>query len=697
MPSTPVRILHNARACFLRAGVAILVCLSCLFCLTPVGSRSLQANPPSPEPPGSTSDAPPSMVDPEPASPLELTAFQPEPEGEATDDDVPTIEPQRVVGTAEQNGPAEPSVVTPTRTEMPASRFGGTVRVITSEEIRQSNETTVSELLRRVPGVDVVQSGPQGGLTSVFLRGANSQHTKVLMDGIPLNDPSNASRLFDFGNMLLDNVEQIEVLQGPQSILYGSDAIGGVINIVTKRGEGPMRVGVSAMGGSLGTHREQARIQGGTSLYHYSVTGSWNQTDGFSAAAPRVGGVERDGFRAGAVTGRFGWTPSEDFEAEYTFRWVNSRAEVDDAPFSLGTPPTDDLFRLNLSEAFYNRVQLRRAMWDDLLVHQVSFSLADYDRRDTDDMFPARFLGQTRKFLYQADLLVTDSNVLSAGADYTAEDGESIDTFGGAAATQNLRGVFIQDQIQWMDRWFTTAGLRWDDHNVAGRANTYRFTSLFDIWETGTRVRGSLGTGFRAPSLAENLFPFGNPDLRPETSRGWEYGLDQSWFDGELTMGVTYFRNDIRNLILFDLDTFVLENIGVARTHGMEVTGFCQLTPVLTLQGSYTLTNTRDEEFDRPLVRRPRNKGTMLLTRRLWNDQASLSLQGIFIGERTDARDGSVVLDPYTLFHLSGDYFMNPDTRLFLRVHNLFNERYEEITGFGTQPLTAFAGVDWRM
>jgi vitamin B12 transporter len=624
----------------------------------------------------------------------DLAEFQPD--EEEADEDVPTIEPQRVVGAAERAGPREPSVITPTRTELPANRFGGTVRVITAEEIRQSNETTVSELLRRVPGVDVVQTGPQGGLTTVFLRGANSQHTKVLLDGIPLNDPSNASRLFDFGNMLLDNVEQIEVLQGPQSILYGSDAIGGVINIVTRRGEGPMRVGVSAMGGSLGTHREEARIQGGTDLYHYAVTGSWNQTDGFSAAAPRVGGVERDGFRAGAITGRFGWTPSDDFEVEYIFRWINSRAEIDDTPFSLGTPPTDDLFRLNLSESFYNQVQLRRSSWDEMLIHQVSFSLADYDRRDTDDQFPSRFLGQTRKLLYQADLLVAEGNILSAGADYTAEDGESIDTFGGAAASQNLAGVFIQDQIQLLERWYATAGVRWDDHNVAGRANTYRFTSLLDFWETGTRIRGSLGTGFRAPSLAENLFPFGNPDLRPERSRGWEYGIDQDFFEGDLVVGATYFRNDIRNLILFDLDTFTLENIGVARTHGFEFTSLCYLTNQLVVRGSYTLTNTLDEEFDRPLVRRPRNKGTLAITRRMWNDRASVSLFGVFVGERTDSRDGSVLLDPYAVFHLTGDYYLNDDLRLFCRVNNLFNEKYEEITGFGTPPLTGFAGVDWR-
>lgn len=628
---------------------------------------------------------------------LTMSEFQPLDEAAEDDEDVPTIEPQTVVGTVDtptQPAPATP-VISPTQTPIPAELFGGTVRVITSEEIQRSNAISVSELLRRTPGVNVVQTGPVGGLTSVFLRGANSQHTKVMLDGIPLNDPSNASRLFDFGNLVLDNVEQIEVLQGPQSVLYGSDAIGGVINIVTQRGSGPTTATLSAQGGSFSTHREALRVSGGTDQYHYAWTGSWYQTRGFSAALPLVGGKDDDGFEAGSMTGRFGWTPTEDFEIDYSFRWIDSRAQVDDSSFSLGQPPSDDLFRKNLSENFYQRVLLRRSMLDDLIVHQASFSLADFDREDTDDVFPTIFLGQTRKFLYQVDLQLTETNLLSAGVDYLAEDAESIDTTGGARATQNLRGVYVQDQWEISDRWYTTAGFRWDEHSVAGSAQTYRITTIGEVTDFGTRLRGSIGTGFRAPALAENLFPFGNPDLRPETSRGWEYGIDQA-ITQTLTVGATYFRNDIRNLILFDLATLSLENIGTARTHGMEFTGRWDITPQLFLSGSYTVMDTFDGDTHQPLVRRPRHKGTFAATRRLLSDRASVTLYGVFVGDRTDSRDATVWLDDYALIDLAADYQLTEQIRLFCRAENLLDERYEEITGFASQPLSAFGGAEIR-
>jgi vitamin B12 transporter len=619
-----------------------------------------------------------------------LSDYQPPP---SLPEEPPTIEPQRVIGVVEGEGPV---VITPTQSPLPASQFGGTVRVITSDDIARSNEQTVSQLLRRVPGVDVVQTGPAGGLTTVFLRGAASQHTKVFMDGIPLNDPGNSSRLFDFGNMLLDNVERIEILQGPQSLLYGSDAVGGVVNIITRRGEGPSTASLSVLGGSFSTHRESLGVQGGGEQFHYSVTGSWNQTQGFSAASPRVGGVERDGFEAGAFTGRFGWSPADWLGVEYTFRWIDSRSEIDDASFSLGAPPSDDLLRKNLSENFFQGITVRGDTLDGLISHSVSYFLADYDREDVDDLFPTTFAGQTRKLLYQAEFLLTENNLFTAGADYVAEDGSTDGVFGPSGAGQNDAGVYLQDQLQWGERLFTTVGFRWDDHSAAGRAETYRLTSVYQLWETGTRLRGSIGTSFRAPSLAENLFPFGNPGLRPETSKGWEYGLDQQLWGGLLEVGATYFRNDFRDLILFDLNTFSLENIGVARTHGVEFAGRFDVSECLFLNGSYTVMDTLDAETGQPLVRRPRHKATASATRRLWDDRASLSLFTIFVGDRLDARDGSVALNEYTVLHLTGDYRLMEDTRLFWRVNNLLDRDYEEVTGFAAAPLSFFAGVDLR-
>lgn len=629
--------------------------------------------------------------------------------------EVPTLPPQTVVGEPAQGTDTSPApepvsgppqgdlfsgdpqnVVTPGRAEQPAAQTGAAISVVTGEQLRLSGVQNVGEALRTLPGVDVVRTGPLGGQSSVFLRGANSQHTLVLLDGVPLNDPSGPSRAFDFSTLGVDNIERIEVLRGPQSLLYGTNAMGGVVNIITKKGEGPLTAQARLMGGSYGMHTEGLHVSGGGPLLNFSIAGSWLYTDGISAASPRVGGVEPDGYQQGTISGRFGWTPSDDFEVDYIFRWIDARAEIDDSSLGLGQPPTDDPFRLNLTEQFFQRVQLRRATLDGAIEHHLAFNLADHNRNDTDETFPFNFQGQTRKVEYFADVLLAPFSTFTVGADYTAEDASTTDSFGADAATQNDAGIWVQNRIELLERFFLTAGYRWDDHSAAGYAETYRFAGAILFPETGSRLHASLGTGFRAPALAENLFVFGNPNLLPEESKGWDYGLEQSFLDGMLVVDATYFRNDFRNLILFDLNTFTLLNIGTARTHGVELTGRLNVTADTVLSASYTRTDTFDGETRQPLVRRPANKGSLGIGRRFYDGRALVNLEGVFVGDRTDNREGTVILEDYMVFHLYGHFDPYDDVRIIWRVENLFDEEYEEITGFQTQPLSVYAGVDLR-
>lgn len=588
------------------------------------------------------------------------------------------------------NAPSQP-LQTPSPIPLTATQYGGTVRVVTADEIRRSGATQLSDALRGVAGLDVVQQGTPGSITSLFLRGAPSQHTKVLLDGIPINDPSSPARAFDFSSMSIDNVERVEVLQGPQSLLYGSDAIGGVVNIVTQRGSGPPTGGVSLLGGAYSTQREAGYVRGGADWYHYSLSGSWFKTGGYSSAAA---GVERDGYQMGTVGGRWGLVLTDSVEVEHVFRWVDSRSEVDDASFSLGQPPTDDPLRLNLTTNYLQRIRLRHAPVDGWFEQSLSFDLTDYEREDRDDLFPFSTTGQTRRLLYVANVLLTEQNVVSAGAEYWAEDATSLGFGSFTEATQHQRSAFVQDHWQIGARLHALAGVRWDDHSAAGTANTYRFVLLGDIFETGTRLKASLGTGFRAPALAENLFPFGNPGLRPETSRGWELGADQTLVPDKLYCGAVYFRNDISNLILFDLATFTLQNIGAASTHGVELTSRWNIHPTWFVDASYTRTDTLDGDTQAPLVRRPRDKGGVSLH---WvaTDRGSARLGLYAVGRRTDARDGSVTLDPYLLGQLSGSYLLHARTRLTGRVDNLFNTHYAEATGFGVPKQSLYAGIEW--
>jgi len=588
--------------------------------------------------------------------------------------------------------PAQPlsdnTVVTPTGTEALSGEIGSSLTVITSQEIVETQKTSVSDVLRTVPGLDVVQTGAPGGMTSVFLRGASSQHTKVLLDGMPMNDPSNASRSFDFSTLSVDNIERIEVLRGPQSMLYGSDAIGGVVNIITKRGEGPAKLSLGVLAGSYGTAREAMNLSGGGKNGYYSLGGSYLQSDGFSAASS---GTEKDGTSLGTLSGRFGLTPSDDFDVDYVFRWVDQDAAIDDSGY--GTPPTDNLIRRNLVEAFYNRLQFRRMTLDGFWEHRVGLSLVDYDRRDTDPGLYGipHFKGETRKFDYQSNFYLSDENTFTLGVDY--QDEQSEDT-SDPLTSQTLAGCYLQDQLRLMDRLFLTGGVRWDDHSEAGSATTYRLTGLFRMPVTETGFHSSIGTGFRAPSLAE--IPYGpSTGLKPEKSTGWDAGVEQPFFDNRLTLDGTYFHNRYTDLIQFDYSTYTLSNIGRSVSRGVETTASYKINPCVRLFGNYAYTFTEDLDTGLPLLRRPVHKASFGVSRSLWCDRATLTLYTNYVGPREDS-DGvtRMTLREYWLLNTAATYNLTKHLQLVGRLDNLLNENYQEVYGYNSAGLSFYTGIN---
>ena len=513
--------------------------------------------------------------------------------------DQPPVELPETVVPGRPSFPANPldtdTLLTPNRLETAANQVGSSYTVIGESEIQQSRQSSVAEVLRGKLGLDVVRSGGAGGATSVFLRGANSQHTKVLLDGMPINDPSHPNRGFDFSSLTADNVQRIEVLRGPQSILYGSDAIGGVINIITKRGEGPATIRASGMGGSFGTARTSLSVSGGDQASYYSIAGAYSHTDGISAASVLTGNSEPDRHRNGNVSGRLGWNLSEEFNVDYVFRYIDRDVEIDSFDFTAGF--TDDLVRANLSQQFMNRVQLRSLSWDGLIENKVGFSLTDYQRQDTATMFAfeaSEFHGQTRQLDWQSNLAFTENQLVTVGVDYLHETASSDLN---AEQQQFNTGVYLQDQVVLSENWFAGLGVRWDSHSAAGNASTYRISTRYLALARATELHGSIGTGFRAPALAENFFTGGNPALLPESSKGWDAGIQQSFLEGVIVIDATYFHNDFRNLIDFDFTTFTLQNIGRARAAGVEVTGTCLLTQQSSLSANYTYTNSKDLQF----------------------------------------------------------------------------------------------------
>ncbi|RLT04881.1 MAG: TonB-dependent receptor [Planctomycetota bacterium] len=644
----------------------------------------------------------------------ETGSAQPPAQSQNAADELPSLPETRVLAKPSPGPfPREPlpddASVTATRTETLTSQVGSAISVITEEQIRKSGQTTLLGVLRSagVPGIDFAQTGGPGSVTTGFIRGANAEHTKVLLDGIPLNDPSSPKRAFDFGGFSLDNVERIEILRGAQSTLYGSDAIGGVVNIVTKRGQGPAQFRFSSLGGTFGTWQESAGVSGGNDRYYYSVNGSFLNTDGFSAASKRFGNREDDSFRNGNLGLRAGYIVNENFDLDVVYRYQKARAEIDDA-FDPGTffSPLDSRNFNNL-ESNVVRTQLRSLLFDGALEQKVGFNFVNYNRDATfffdagSPSVPFFFDGETRKLDYQANWKTFESetlrNTATLGLEYLDE--RTTTDFGPTRfAQQDARSVFVQDQIALWDRWFTTAGYRHDDYSLAGAADTFRVTSRYQVLETNTAFHSSYGTGFRAPAIPE-LFGFsGNPDLKPEHSKGWDIGVEQA-FDANrrLVIDATYFRNDFTDLITFGPPpTFANLNIASALATGVEVTGQWQAFDNTSLSAAYTYTDATNQDTGTRLLRRPANKFGIGIDQYFLDRRANLNFNLRRVGHRDDFDPftfGTRELERYTVANVQGYFDWNKSVRLFGRIDNVFDEKYEEVFAFATPRFSVFAGV----
>ncbi len=618
----------------------------------------------------------------------------------------------------------QPIVVTATKLETPARQVASSVTVVTEEEIRTKQLKTVLDALRTVPAVDVVQQGGIGQQTAVFMRGANSQHTLVLIDGVQANDPISPSRFFDFAHLTTDNVERIEIVRGPASTLYGSDALGGVINIITKKGQGEPRWTISAEGGSYETHREKIGLNGGNQLVNYSLTLSYLDSNGIGAASRENGNSERDGYDNLSVSSRIGLTPVDNLDLDFILRYTNAEAEIDNS----GGPGGDDPnFTLD-SESLYFRTQARLLLFNDLWEQKIGFSLTDYDRQSKDDPDSARPFDSVRSSFdssiyvidWQNNLFLHETNTLTLGIEYEEEKGKQKDqrTFEDfftpgtqIVSASEVRertiqtvGYYLQDQINLWDRFHTTLGVRLDDHDEFGTRTTYRAASAYLFPTIGTKIRASYGTGFKAPSLLQLYDPVfgGNPDLAPEKSKGWDVGLEQSLWEERLTLSLTYFENDFEDLIVnqFVGSGFIYLNVDEADTNGIELAATYTPVDELIFQASYTYTDTENKETGEQLLRRPRNKFSIGATYR-FQEGANVNLNILYVGERDDVffnnvtfESGSVELDSYTVVNLAASYPMRGNLRLYGRVDNLFDKEYEEVWGYGTLGISGYAGAE---
>jgi len=592
-------------------------------------------------------------------------------------------------------------VITATRIPTPALDVASSVSVVTADEIAARQERTFAELLKDIPGLNVVQQGGPGAETSVFMRGTNSNHTKVLVDGIDVSDPSNVNAAFDFGQLLTQDIERVEVLRGPQSGLYGSDAIGGVINVITKAGSGPMQLSASVEGGTFASFNQAAAVGGSQGAFHYSANvahlhaGATPVTP-LDVLAPGEHRID-DYYDNFTVSSKLGFDLTPELDLGLVARYTNTHLRYTGEDFSTFPALPAAQQSASNTDQYYGRASAHLVSLDGRLNQTLGVA---YTRNQTMTLQPqipeSPNTGKRLKVDWQGAIRVSSAHSVLLGLE-DARDEISAPI----SASTRIASAYVELQSQLGAHWFSALNARYDDNDRFGSKVTYRIAPTWVSSASGTKLKASVGTGFKAPTLSElfQSFPpffFANPDLRPETSVGYDLGIEQGFGGGRVRIGATWFYNRIRDLIATDVTGTTYANVGRASTDGAE--GFVAYQPVkqLILRLDYTHTEATDDLLHQELLRRPKHKGNLNAT---WQatDALLLNASVLTVSSWVDGnRDFSIPrLDAsgYTTVNLAASFALSRQLAVFGRIDNLFDRHYENPVGFLQPRMGVFAGI----
>jgi len=592
---------------------------------------------------------------------------------------------------------AESVIVSATRFDIPLDQSPASVSVITSEDLAQKQIERVSDALREVPGLSVVQTGTSGQLTSVFTRGLRSEHTQVLLDGVPINQGLQGA--FNFADLTTDDIGRIEIVRGPQSTLYGPRALAGVVQIFTKEGEGTPTIMLSGEGGSYDTFREWLESEGKIDQFDYSIGASRIDTDN---ARPN------NQYRNSAAIANVGWSPNDQLRISSLFTYSLSDTGN---PNTIFDPKPLDNF---LTERWLiaPHIDLRISDWWE---HKLIVSY-DHERQLNDpneDGFvgPTRALFERTQIDYQNDLRPTSWLTLTSGFFYSRVNAGQerpfvLQIFGPQPTfmsdhTEETAG-FLQATVTPIENLIFVAGGRFDHFNQFGDVWTYRFAGSYKIDRTNTTLHASVATGFSPPSSQDKIFG-NNFGLEPEKDLGWDIGIEQRLWENRVTVGATYFHNELSNLIGFN-GLFETLNLGAARTQGLEAELRAQPIADLIFTASYTYLDaekTSSADINQPkgarLPRRPRNE-VYVSASYLWWKKLRTTAEAKFVNAREELNFGGPNFDieDYSFVNIAAEYEVNPRLSIFGRIDNLTNEHYAEVFGFPALGRAAYGGVKMR-
>ena len=617
---------------------------------------------------------------------------------------------------ADVDDTVEDVIVTANRIEQQASHVGDAVTLISAKEQRRSQKTVVSDLLATTPGVTVTRNGGIGGSTSLRIRGAETDQTVVLIDGVKLNDPSQASGGFNFANLIATEYSHIEVLRGPQSTLWGSQAIGGVVNIVTPMPEGPLSGSVSAEGGTHETALLRAHAQAGGDRFAWRVAGGYLTTDGISVFDRDLGGREPDSYRNVGFNARGIFHISDNVSAEVRSTWSDGRSDIDGFPaprFTLA-----DIPEYAVTEELVSYAGLNFSAFGGRFENRIGFAYTDTDRHNTNPSLsvPTTFdaSGRNERWEYQGTLHLSDRVIGIVGLESERSELSSV-----SPTPFEPDPVPLQDSVQIdsvygqitttpFDSLSLSAGVRHDDHDTFGGQTTSRASAAWSLAPT-TILRASYGEGFKAPTLYQLYSQYGNVNLDPEEAESWDAGVEQHFFDKRLIVSATYFNRDTSNMIDF-VSCFgetspecqarpdgYYENVQKTNAEGVELALAAQLTEHLALSANYTSMEAENTargtaNFGRSLARRPNETANAQLSYE-WPIGLTTAVAVQHAGRSFDTASNARVLEGYTLFDFRASYAVTESLEVYGRIENALDEDYQTTWRYGTLGRTFYGGI----
>jgi len=605
-----------------------------------------------------------------------------------------------LAGTAQ----AETIVVSATRTPEPLQITGSSVSVISADDIATHQTVVLSDLLAETPGITVVRNGGVGQNTSILIRGAEVGQSVALVDGIRINDPSATTGQALMGDVLANGLERVEILRGPQSTLYGSDAIGGVINMITARG-GDNTVKLSAEAGSLDTVHLNAAANGTVSAFEYGAAANFYVTNSISAADARNGNKEADGYHHFGATGNLRWHATDEVSVDARLYYTRARDSFDGYPPPAYSFADTHQYGDNELLAFYGGVNA--SCLEGRLNNRFAVIHSDSDRKTYDTVEDFWAKGSATRFEYQGDFKLDDANKISFGYEHQRTGLGTQSQYDPAATrgSDKTNAVYGQWQSTVVDGVTLTGGARYSHDSEFGDHTSFKLNAAWQATDT-TTLRANFGDGFKAPSLYQLYSQYSNPvaNLKPEMATGWEIGIDQQiagW-----TASVTYFQRLTKNQIDFFSCWGVTStactlrasqggyyyNIGRSLAKGFEIEASRNIVEGLKLSLNYTNLVNFNRDTRLQLARRPHDTASGTLTWQALED-VSLGASVVYAGKRFDDAYHITELKPHAEVNLFGSYALGDGLELFGRVENAGDNRNETVAGYGNTGRTFYAGV----